>query len=186
MKSDLLLFKKSNKLSIGKDTIVLLIFVAIVGLSAYIHSLDRENNTFAETITELFSLITGLYLMALIISFFFRCDRLNGKLEGHLIFERDIIHFGNDSIKISDVHQIIIEHSYIKGQFKHQTNTWGPKRYNGTGNYVEIHLTNGETITYHFLQTKQDRIQKYADILKIYYRFSLLNDQNYFNIIAEN
>ena len=177
------IFIKQKTFPISNENIVLIILLTLSATSYYIYNLNNIENAIFESLGVIFTLITFIYFVILIISLLFRHERLEGKLEGHLIFEKDRIHIGNSSFNILEIKEIIIENWYVKGYpVNIITPTLKPKKSNGVKNYVKLYLENETVVTCYFLQTKTDKIQKFSKVFKSYYNLGLLSEQNYINI----
>lgn len=177
------IFVRKKGIKINKEIILIFILIGITSFSYYNYNLDKVNNAFSESIGILFTFITGIYILTFVISNFFRFEKLHGKLKGQLKFEKEFIHFGDEITSVSSIERIEIENWHVKGSIVNATIPYFPRKSNGTGNYVELFMQNGETKICYYQQTESDRIQKFSDIFKTYYNEGLISRQNYLNII---
>ena len=177
------IFVQQKTFPISNENIILILLLTLSATSYFVYNLNNLKNAIFESLGAIFTLITFIYFVILIISLFFRHERLQGKLKGRLIFEKDKIHIADDSFNIIDIKEIIIENWYVKGNpVDITTPTLKPKKSNGVKNYVKLYFENDTIITCYFLQTKTDKIQKFSEIFKSYYNLGLLTKQNYINI----
>ena len=177
------IFVNQKTFPISNENLIFIFLIALTSLNYYIYNSSKIENKIFESLGVIFTLITFIYFIILIISNLFRHERLRGKLSGRLIFEKDKIHFGCDTYNIRDIKEIVIENWYVKGDIVNViTPTLKPKKSNGVKNYVKLYLKNGTIETCYFLQTKTDRIQKFSKVFKSYFNLGIINEQNYINI----
>jgi hypothetical protein len=186
MNKKLRIFVKESNYRLGTEYIILLCLLAIVFLCYFTNYIASKKNEFIEAIGVLTIIPTFLYIVILMISNFFRYERLNGKLSGELKFEEDKVYFGKTHYNINDVTKIEINNWDIKGNFVNSLREFKPHKSNGVKNYVSLHLKNGDVKSCYFLQTQSEKIQIYNKIFKEYYNKNLIGTQNFKNITEEN
>ena len=180
------IFVKEPNYRIGTEYIILFSLLTVIFLCYFTNYINTEKNEFIEAIGGLTIIPTFLYIIILMVSNFFRHERLNGKLSGELLFEQDKVCFGETQYNITDVAKIEINNWDIKGNFVNALREFKPHRSNGVKNYVKLYLKSGDIKTCYFLQTKNEKIQIYRKVFTKYYEKNLIGTQNYQNITEEN
>ena len=174
MNKKLRIFVKESNFRLGTEYIILLCLLAVIFLCYFTNYIASKKSEFIEAIGVLTIIPTFLYIIILLISNFFRYERLNGKLSGELKFEEDKVYFGETHYDINYVTKIEINNWDIKGNFVNSLCEFKPHKSNGVKNYVRLHLKSGDVKTCYFLQTHTEQIQIYKKIFIGYYDKNLI------------
>jgi hypothetical protein len=185
MDKKLQIFVKDKGYRIGIEYIILYGLLFCILLSNFINSFNEVKNKQLESISILLATITFLYTIIFLISNLFRYERLYGHLKGTLVFEKDKIVFGEITYNLTEINKIEISNFDCKGKIVNASLEFKPKKSNGVKNYVKLYLKNGTSAQCNFLQTESEKIQIFKDEFKTYYRFNLIERQNYLNITED-
>lgn len=116
-----------------------------------------------------FALSILFIAMLLLITSPFRYERLNGFINGDLIFSKDYILVEKTKYNIIDVSKIEINNLDIRGKWTNMLLDFEPKKSNGVKNFIRLYLKNGKIIEVYFLQTKTQNVKTCKEEFISYY-----------------
>lgn len=141
MKEKFPIFKPNSTIfKLTKGTVLLLSIIICILLKNYI------NNSFFNVITITLLLIGFLFHLTKS----YRYSNLNGKLEGHLIFQKDGLIINDRKINIQDITKINIRINDYEGLVANSTRGYQHNMSNGTDNFLDITISNTERIKLFF------------------------------------
>lgn len=113
------------------------------------------------------------------ISTIFRYEREIGEYSGKLTFWEDKIQIEDKAYNLEQIKEIKFINAYdIKGMFVNSMLEFSPHLSNGINKEFSLILKNGEPIKCNFLQTENEKIQFFNEILIIIIRKELLVGYN--------
>lgn len=135
----------------------------------------RYRNQFTEISFTLNLILLGILIInALHYIFIGRNQNLSPI--GNLILEEKDIILNDEKIPVSDIKEIRFIGNDIKGDFRGFFSK-------GTNNKLIIKLKNSEEKSVHFLQTKENKLNRKKNILELYRNKGILSTANFQNIL---
>lgn len=124
-------------------------------------------------INNIFMSILGLaFIAGLILKFigFTQIERLNGKLDGYLIFDKDYVQVRDEVFPIGTIHKIQISNDDYYGKLvRISRGNFGQALSNGTNNFVVLFLKSNQTKQFQYELRNSDDFQKIRETLIDYH-----------------
>jgi hypothetical protein len=160
------IFEKKKGINISTENIIAIYWTILIFLIYYL----KESFEFDFKGWETEILILGtIYIIGLLISNFFLYQHKFGEFKGKIIFGIDSILINQKEYLISEIENISISATDIKGNFISYSFQFSRKLSNGLKNEITLKLKNGKEVKYNFLQTERKRIKYFKDALTSYY-----------------
>lgn len=160
------IFKKTEKFYWSVNKIYYCALFSILGLGYISQQILKPTELFFQWLA-----IIGM-IIGLIFKFkgFTQIEPIRGKLEGHLIFEKELINVDGKLYAIDEINKIRLTNDDYSGKLIHTSKgNIGPALSNGTDNSIIIFLKSKETIQSNFELINSDDFQNIKTILIEYY-----------------
>ena len=172
-KSFTIVDKKKTKIINSQDYFIIALILS-VGLIFINHKLlqfkEIENILF-----YVFILSFTAYIGRIIFSFS-ETESINGNKSGKLKFFKDKIIIKDREFLLKSIKKIDFHVFEYEGEFNTiQMDSVEPKYKNGSNNFMELNLNNGENLKIYFIQTYQDEFLKISDELIEYHKNGLFS-----------
>tara|TARA_B110000908_G_C9979490_1_gene324849 strand:+ start:116 stop:613 length:498 start_codon:yes stop_codon:yes gene_type:complete len=115
------------------------------------------------------SIIWLLYIIWHLVRNFSRHEYENGVYKGKISFEETFISINGVKYDLSLVNKIAFISYDVKGALCNSTNAFEPRLSNGLDNYIEMTLDSGEKVKRNFLQTENQKVKYFKELLVKYH-----------------
>jgi hypothetical protein len=160
------IFEKKKGIFISTENIIAICWTVLTFLIFYLKRSFEFDFKGIETVI----LISGtIYIIGLLISTFFLYQHKVGEFKGEIEFGMDSILINQKEYLITEIENISISATDIKGNFIGYSAHFSRKLSNGLKNKITLKLKNGKEIKCNFLQTERKRIKNFKNILTSYY-----------------
>lgn len=180
------IFKKSKKFYWSTEKIIYTTIFSSLALG-YISEkvFESEQNYVSRTfmVIALMGFLAGLVTKFIGFSQF---EKLNGILEGYIVFKTDSIEIENNDYNLNQIKRIVISNDDYSGKLIGTSRGHlGPALSNGTGNHIILILNSGESKKVNFELVNPDDFQKLRNELISYHVNSKIDFWSLANILGE-